>query len=74
MYCSVGQMWNMWGMGTGMWVWILIIAGIAYYFYGGYRSRRTVRQSSPLEIAKLRYARGEITEEEFEAIKKNLIE
>lgn len=73
MYFCVGQMWNIWGMGTGMWFWILIIAGIAYYFYGGYRPRRTVRESPPVEIARMRYAKGEITLEEFEAIKKNLI-
>ncbi len=72
MYCNVGQMWNMWGMGTGMWVWILIIAGIAYYFYGGFRPRRVVRNNSPIEVARMRYANGEITLEEFEAIKKNL--
>ena len=65
-------MWPMMGMGTGMWVWILIIAGIAYYFYGGYRPRRVVRENSPLEVARIRYARGEITLEEFEEIKRNL--
>lgn len=65
-------MWNMWGMGTGMWVWILIIAGIAFYFYGGYKPRRMVRDSSPVEIARMRYARGEITHDEFVEIKKNL--
>lgn len=72
MYNHVGQMWNMWGMGTGMWVWLLIITGVAYYFYGGYRPRRVVRANSPLEVARMRYANGETTLEEFEEIKKNL--
>ena len=65
-------MWPMMGMGTGMWFWILIIAGIAYYFYGGYRPRRIVKTNSPLEVARMRYARGEITLEEFEEIKRNI--
>ena len=72
MYFSAGQMWNMWGMGTGMWFWVLIIAGVAYYFFGGYKPRRRVRDKSPLEVARMRYANGETTLEEFEEIKKNL--
>lgn len=65
-------MWNMWGMGSGMWFWFLIIAGIVYFFYGGYKPRRVRRETDPLEVARMRYARGEITLEEFEEIKRNL--
>lgn len=70
MFINTGQMW---GMGGGMWFWALIIIGIIYYFSGGYRPRGyRGREASPIEIARKRYARGEITLEEFEAIKKAL--
>ena len=35
-------------------------------------SRRGERDESPLEIAKRRYARGEITKEEFEEVRKTI--
>jgi len=38
----------------------------------GCRSDWNAQPDSPLEIAKRRYARGEITKEEFEEIRKNL--
>lgn len=67
------HMWNFWGMGWGMWFWILIIAGFGYLFYTNtlprtYRPKR----EDPLEIARMRLARGEITPEEFESIKETL--
>jgi uncharacterized membrane protein len=62
----------MWGMGSGMWFWLLIIAGIAYYFYGGFKPRRVRRASTPLNVARMRYANGEISLEEFEEIKRNI--
>ncbi len=72
MYNQVNQMWEMWGMGTGMWFWIIIIGGVLYYFYGSYRPKRMRYTEDPLEVAQMRYARGEITLEEFEEIKRNL--
>ncbi len=67
------QMWNFWGMGWGMWFWILIIVGFGYLFYTNtfpniYRNNR----EDPLNIARMRLARGEITPEEFERIKETL--
>jgi putative membrane protein len=74
----------MWFMheGAGWW---MVFGGIwMVLFWGGFialivwgisrltrRSAATGRQT-PLEIARERYARGEITKEEFEQIKKDL--
>jgi len=73
MYFCLGQMWPMWGTGWMMWPWFLVVGGILYIFFGGYRPRmRVERELSPIEIARMRYARGEITLEEFEEIKRTL--
>jgi putative membrane protein len=56
--------------------WILPIIVIAYLLYKYLINRNKVSDSegkSPLDFAKERYAKGEITKEEFEEIKKNLI-
>ena len=64
-------------MGYGMLIlgfifWILVIAGlvllIKYLWEGGKRG-----EESALEVLKKRYARGEISKEEFEEKKKDLI-
>jgi putative membrane protein len=69
----MGHMWNFWGMGWGIWFWLLLFIGVGYFFYISYRPRRyRVAREDPLEVAKLRLARGEITREEFEEIKKTL--
>ncbi len=64
--------------GLIMWVLILIIIGVVVYFI--VRTQRGVsgrnyissRDETPLDIAKKRYARGEISREEYETIKENL--
>jgi putative membrane protein len=67
------HMWDFWGMGWGMWFWLLLFIGLGYLFYINYRPRTYYRErEDPLEIAKLRLARGEISPEEFEEIKKTL--
>ncbi len=67
------HMWNFWGMGWGIWFWILIIVGFSYLFYTTTIARTyTPRYETPLEIARMRLARGEITLEEFERIKESL--
>lgn len=67
------------GMGYGMWFfglifWILIIVGlvllIKYLWEGGGAKRG---EESALEILKKKYARGEISKEEFEEKKKDLL-
>jgi putative membrane protein len=67
-------MFGPWGMGWGMWIWVFLIFGLGYWFfwYGprGYQRRRYESREAPLEVAKVRLAKGEITLEEFEKIKK----
>ncbi len=67
-----------WGWGwivTG-WVWMLLFWGsiIGLVVWGLPRITRGQIESTsgPLEIAKTRYARGEITKEEFESIKRDI--
>jgi putative membrane protein len=83
-----GWMQNMWGgglfMGPWGWILILIVIGILIYLAlgrGGYRSRdwpedrRSGERSiveTPLDVLKKRYAKGEISREEFEQMKKDI--
>jgi putative membrane protein len=54
--------------------WGLVIAGIAYIVQAiSRRSRRSGPEETPLDILKKRYAKGEITKEEFERIKDDLM-
>ncbi|MBL7074457.1 SHOCT domain-containing protein [candidate division KSB1 bacterium] len=67
--------WLGWGGGWFMiaiW-WALIIVGIFFLvkWVNTQRSQST-KADSALEILKKRYARGEITQEEFEQIKKDI--
>ncbi len=66
-------------MGYGGWIlwlifWILVIIGLAllikYLLQGGGAKRE---EESALEILKKKYARGEISKEEFEEKKKDLV-
>ncbi|OPY76027.1 SHOCT domain-containing protein [Syntrophorhabdus aromaticivorans] len=52
--------------------WILIILGIGYLIRTFSGSRRGGVEDSALDIVKKRYARGEITKEEFEKLKDDL--
>jgi putative membrane protein len=55
--------------------WILITIGIVLlvkWFIDQNRIQSQTKDMSALETAQLRYARGEITTEEFEEIKNNL--
>ena len=69
-------------MGTGtyggilMWLLLIIILGVVIYFIlnrgegiGDWKNRE---RENPTEILKKRYARGEITKEEFEMMKKDI--
>ena len=58
-----------------MWILLLIIIGIAVYLViESQRSKTESDKEAPLEILKKRFARGEITKEEFEEIKRKLEE
>jgi len=68
-----------WGMGFGLgWIsmvvfWILLILGIVYLvkmIAGGTKKGETTESS--LEILKKRYAKGEISKDEFERIRADL--
>jgi uncharacterized membrane protein len=61
------HMWGFWGMGWGMWFWLLVIVGFGYLIYTTTVPRTYGRsREDPLEVARMRLARGEITPEEFE--------
>ncbi len=65
-----------WGMGFG-WVfmvlfWVLVILGIIYLIQLIARGSKKENAETALDILKKRYARGEITKEEFEKIKDDL--
>ena len=74
----------MWGYNPGGWGWwsaagfiwmILFWGAIIWLVVWGINklSRRDASEkTTPVEIAKMRYARGEITKEQFEQIKKDL--
>ena len=70
--------WN-WGTG-GAWMgmlfmcvfWVCIIGLIIWGILRLSRHSGTPTKSSPLEIAKERYARGEITKDQFDQLKKDL--
>jgi putative membrane protein len=65
-----------WGMGLGMLFmivfWAGLIALITWIILKLVRSGQKPSSETPLEIAKARYARGEITKKEFEQLKKDL--
>lgn len=62
------------GMLFGLLFWVLILV-LAYLLIKGLLAQNKFRsgeEKSALDIAKERYAKGEITEEEFEEIKRHL--
>jgi putative membrane protein len=68
-----------WGMGLGMFFtvlfWIIIIALIVWIIVRLTRRENTegdTDKHKPIDIARERYAKGEINHEEFEQIKKDL--
>jgi putative membrane protein len=72
-----GDMWHdMWG--GGMWMmWLLILLGLAflaaiYFFAMQSRKRGPYQRKDELQVARERLARGEITTEEFDEVKKRL--
>lgn len=57
----------------GSWFWLILIAGCGWFFWWGPRPRYRRRyRETPLESARGRYAKGEISREEFEEILENL--
>ncbi|MDD5703490.1 MAG: SHOCT domain-containing protein [Dehalococcoidales bacterium] len=63
-----GWMWILWIVIIGLVVW-----GIITLVKHSSSTSNTSQKRNPLEIARERYAKGEISKEEFEEIKKNLL-
>jgi putative membrane protein len=72
-----GGGWN-WGGGIFMGICGLLFIGLIVWIImrasgHGYRHHGWAANQTPLDIAKERYAKGEITKEQFEQLKKDLI-
>ncbi len=67
---------NMSGMGIGMWIfWIIVVVAVvlvAKLMIVGLPERSGKTSETPLEILEKRYASGEINQEKFESMKKEL--
>ena len=64
-----------WWMLFGGILWLVFLGTVIYfiiYALGGTRSARRPDEDDALEIARRRYARGDITHEEFEQIRRDL--
>lgn len=71
--------WGGYGCGMGFgWIfmiilWALLILGIVYLIQNIAKGSRKEDNEMPIDILKKRYAKGEITKEEFEKMKDNLM-
>lgn len=64
---------HFWGMGWGMWfIPLLIILTIYFLVKNISQTKSSQGSESPMDILKKRYAKGEITKEQFEEMKKNI--
>jgi putative membrane protein len=72
-----GGGWPMMHYGYGgwfMWLVLVIVAAIAIYLFIVQAQRGGNVRETPLEILKKRYAKGEITKEQYEEMKQHLSE
>jgi putative membrane protein len=68
---------GMYGMGGGMfmgivWIAFLVLVGFGVYYFFKNKNINKDANETPLDILKRRYARGEITKEEYEQMKVDL--
>ena len=83
-FFSLGGHGHMWGweggMGYGyggsyMWILLLVVIGLlVFLILQNVQSGSRTDQESPLDILKKRFAKGEITKEEYEEMKRKLLE
>jgi putative membrane protein len=53
--------------------WVLVLIGMVYLFkWIAESTRKNAREETPMEILKKRYAKGEISKDEFDKIKDDL--
>lgn len=65
-----------WGGGLMMIVWVVLIAAVIYWLIRAANrngNQPTSQPESAMDILKKRYARGEISKEDFEERKKDLL-
>jgi putative membrane protein len=63
------------GGGIGMWVILLVVIGVVVYLLVNRSSTQqffSTPEETPLDILKRRYAKGEITKEDYEQMKRDL--
>lgn len=68
-------MWGTWGIGMALFMalfWALVIAAVVYGIRWLTIRGRAAEEERPIDIVKRRYARGEITREQFEALERDL--
>lgn len=60
-------------MGAGMVLWVVLIVLVAWALVAFLDNRGKQTEEAPLDILKRRYAKGEISQAEFEQAKRNLV-
>jgi putative membrane protein len=57
-----------------MWWWILIpvVIVLVVFFYNGRKRQNTMKRGNPMDILDNRFAKGEISKEEYEEQKRTL--
>lgn len=71
-----GSMFSWFGMGLGLIMHLaftaLVVFGAIWLYKAAFRNYNAGGQSSALEILKQRYAKGELTAEQFQSMKKEI--
>lgn len=62
---------TLWGLGM-MLLWLVVLLGIGYVIYRAFTGRGSRETDPAMEELRMAYARGDLTEEEFEERRRNL--
>ena len=70
-------MWGGMGMGWMMWAWLPLLFGCGWFFFSWWSRSNSFRpfqryEEGPLDVARMRLAKGEITPEEFERLRNTI--